>query len=210
MGTSTPVMRSGGASRKSKAPVSVMTAWISAPTPLWGQPSSTVIRREVLRTDLSMESRSRGRIVRRLITSAEMPLASSSLAASRATPTMRLNVTMVTSVPSRSTLALPISMTKSSRMASSLISNSTPYMSSFSSMTTGLSSRMAALSRPLASSEFHGDTTLRPGQWLYQEAKHCECWAATPAATPLGPRNTMGTLMSPADMYSCLAAELIT
>lgn len=34
---------------------------------------------------------------------------------------------------------------------------------SFSSTTTGLGSRMAALSRPLASSALYGDTTLRPG-----------------------------------------------
>ena len=54
-----------------------------------------------------------------------------------------------------------------------------------------------------------GGVTFRPGTWLYQAAKHCECWAATPAAAPLGPRNTIGQLMVPADMYSVLAAELM-
>ena len=54
-----------------------------------------------------------------------------------------------------------------------------------------------------------GRPTFRPGTWLYQAAKHCECWAATPAAAPLGPRNTIGQLMVPADMYSVLAAELM-
>eukprot|EP00968_Pinguiococcus_pyrenoidosus_P009024 scaffold685_cov281-Pinguiococcus_pyrenoidosus.AAC.24 len=38
--------------------------------------------------------------------------------------------------------------------------------------------------------------TLRPGTEAYQEAKHCECCAATPAAAPLGPRNTIGHAMS--------------
>lgn len=59
---------------------------------------------------------------------------------------------------------------------------------------------MAALSRPFASSEFQGATTLRPGQLAYHAAKHCECCAATPAAAPLGPRKTMGDAMSPFDM----------
>lgn len=35
--------------------------------------------------------------------------------------------------------------------------------------------------------------TLSPGQWEYQELKSWECWAATPAAGPLGPRKVMGT-----------------
>lgn len=50
---------------------------------------------------------------------------------------------------------------------------------------------------------------MRPGQELYQAAKHWECCAATPAAAPFGPRKTMEQLMSPADMYSVLAAELM-
>ncbi|MPC22820.1 hypothetical protein E2C01_015846 [Portunus trituberculatus] len=35
--------------------------------------------------------------------------------------------------------------------------------------------------------------TLSPGQCEYHAPKHWECWAPTPAAAPLGPRNTMGT-----------------
>ena len=50
---------------------------------------------------------------------------------------------------------------------------------------------------------------MRPGQELYHAAKHCECWAPTPAAEPLGPRKTIGQLRSPADMYRPLAAELM-
>ena len=52
---------------------------------------------------------------------------------------------------------------------------------------------MAAFKSPLQSSDEYGEMTLSPGQWLYHAAKHWECWAATPAAAPLGPRNTIGT-----------------
>jgi hypothetical protein len=63
--------------------------------------------------------------------------------------------------------------------------------------------------RPRASSASYGTTTLRPGTLLYHAAKHCECCAATPAAAPFGPRNTIGVVIWPADMYSVLAAELM-
>ena len=59
---------------------------------------------------------------------------------------------------------------------------------------------MALLSRPLASSEFHGLITLSPGTDPYHAAKHCECCAATPADDPLGPRKTIGAFSRPADM----------
>ena len=64
---------------------------------------------------------SSGRSVRRLITSALTPIAASFSAASSANPTIFENAVIVTSVPSRSTLALPISITKSFDCASSLI-----------------------------------------------------------------------------------------
>ena len=35
---------------------------------------------------------------------------------------------------------------------------------------------------------------------MYHALKSCECCAATAAAAPFGPRKTIGTLMSPADM----------
>jgi hypothetical protein len=54
-----------------------------------------------------------------------------------------------------------------------------------------------------------GPLTLRPGTWAYHAAKHWECWAPTPAAAPLGPRNTIGQEICPADMYSVFAAELM-
>ena len=43
------------------------------------------------------------------------------------------------------------------------------------------------LSRDLQSSESYGERTFNPGTCAYQAAKHCECWAATPFAQPLGP-----------------------
>jgi len=63
-----------------------------------------------------------------------------------------------------------------------------------------LSSRIAAFSSPRASSALYGAITLRPGQCAYHAAKHCECWAATPAAAPFGPRKTIGTLICAPDM----------
>ena len=46
---------------------------------------------------------------------------------------------------------------------------------------TGSSSRIAALSSPLASAALEGMITLRPGTALYHASKFWECWA------PLGP-----------------------
>ena len=57
--------------------------------------------------------RSSGRIVRRLITSAETPIAASSSAACSAVWTPREYETIVTSVPSRSILHSPIGTVKS-------------------------------------------------------------------------------------------------
>ncbi len=65
---------------------------------------------------------------------------------------------------------------------------------------TGLSSRMAALSRPLASFGSEGMATTRPGMWANQLSKAWECWAATWAAAPDGPRRTIGQRICPPDM----------
>lgn len=59
---------------------------------------------------------------------------------------------------------------------------------------------MAALKRPMLSSALHGETTFKPGQDAYQAAKHYECYAATPALTPLIPLNTIGQVKSPLDI----------
>ena len=59
---------------------------------------------------------------------------------------------------------------------------------------------MAAFSRPLASAALEGATTFRPGTCAYQDEKHWLCWAATRAAAPLGPRNTIGQPSWPPDI----------
>ena len=43
----------------------------------------------------------------------------------------------------------------------------------------GLSSRMADLSRPLASAGVAGAMTFRPGTYAYRFSTACECWAAS-------------------------------
>ena len=65
---------------------------------------------------------------------------------------------------------------------------------------TGLSSRIALLSRPFASLGVDGITTTSPGTWAYQLSNACECWAATCAAAPEGPRITSGQRICPPDM----------
>jgi hypothetical protein len=65
---------------------------------------------------------------------------------------------------------------------------------------TGLSSRMALLSSPLASAGVAGITTLSPGMWAYQLSNAWECCEASCNADPPGPRNTAGTPTWPFDM----------
>ena len=59
---------------------------------------------------------------------------------------------LLDSTPSLSMFAFPMCMRKSGERASSDTGKEVPYMSSLSSTTTGLGSRMADFSRPLASS----------------------------------------------------------
>ena len=169
-----------------------MVAASSAPIPANGQPSSQETKRLVFCTEVVSVATSSGRKVRRSMTSASMPSAAKASAASRARPTMIEKAVMVTSAPARTTLALPIGSTKSGSVGTSKVC---PYITSFSRKTIGLGSRMAAFSKPLASAADHGDD-LQAGEWANQLAKHCECWAATRAAAPLGPRKTIGVDLS--------------
>ena len=59
--------------------------------------------------------------------------------------------------------------------------------------TTGLWSRMADFSRPLASAGVEGMTTLSPGTWQTHASRLCECCSAAPVPEPPGVRSTMGT-----------------
>ena len=72
-----------------------------------GFASSTTTSRPVLSTDSSTVSSSSGLVVRRSITSTETPLPASCSAASSEVCTIRPSVTMVTSLPSRTTFASP-------------------------------------------------------------------------------------------------------
>ena len=106
-------------------------------------------------------------MVRRSMTSASMPCFASSSAAVSATPTMRENAVMVTASPGRTILALPIGTIQSGSVGTWKL---WPYSTSFSRKMTGLGSRIAALSRPLASAADQGETTFKPGQCAYQLA----------------------------------------
>lgn len=86
-----------------------MVETTSLPTPLVGYPSSTVTNRLVFMTLLIIDSRSRGFIVLKLITSTLTPYFSISSAAFKASPTILEKATTVTSFPSRITFAFPIS-----------------------------------------------------------------------------------------------------
>jgi hypothetical protein len=55
-----------------------------------------------------------------------------------------------------------------------------------------------------------GVTTFTPGMWASHDSNDCECCADSCSAAPLGPRNTMGQLNCPPDMYSIFAAEFST
>ena len=73
---------------------------------------------------------------------------------------------------------------------------------------TGLLSRIADLSRPLASAGVAGATTFRPGMCATQDSQAWECCAASWSAAPFGPRNTIGIGIWPPDSYRIFAAEL--
>jgi hypothetical protein len=73
MGTSVAQTLCTGASNWSKASLSIQRAAISAPTPHCGQPSSTVTNLCVFITDFKIPSLSKGRSVRRLMTSQFKP-----------------------------------------------------------------------------------------------------------------------------------------
>ena len=68
----------------------------------------------------------------------------------------------MTSVPSRRMTALPSGIRKSGSSGTSPL---TAYSVSASMKMTGLSSRMADFSSPLASAGVEGRTTLSPGTW---------------------------------------------
>jgi hypothetical protein len=103
--------------------------------------------REVFRAESMRVCLSSGHVVRGSMTSALIPISWSMVAAPRATGTMLLVATMVTSRPSRLISATPNGIVYSSCGTGPF----TRYIILSSKMTTGLSSRMAVFMRPLAS-----------------------------------------------------------
>src|SRR5256885_17143445 len=99
-------MRLTGASSHAKHS-SAIAAEISAPKPQDFESSYATITREFFFTDAKTVSRSHGLSVRRSITSTEIPLSATAFAATIARCTVAPYVTTVTSVPSRTTFALP-------------------------------------------------------------------------------------------------------
>ena len=99
--------RSIGASRSQSASRATVAA-ISAPIPNGTTASWAISRRLVLRTESRIVSMSSGATVRRSITSTEMPSPATASAAASASCTIRDTDTTVTSVPGRTTAALPI------------------------------------------------------------------------------------------------------
>ena len=65
---------------------------------------------------------------------------------------------------------------------------------------TGLSSRIAALSRPLASAAVEGTATSRPGTCRNSASKQCEWVGPSWWPAPCGMRITSGTLTWPPNM----------
>ena len=71
---------------------------------------------------------------------------------------------------------------------------------------TGLSSRIAAASSPLASAGPEGMTTTRPGRWQKSASRLCECCAARRTPPPEAPRTTSGMRGVPPIMKRSFAA----
>ena len=65
---------------------------------------------------------------------------------------------------------------------------------------TGLSSRIAALSSPLASSGVEGTATSSPGTWRYIASRQCEWVGPSWCPAPWGILTTSGTFTWPPNM----------
>ena len=147
-----------GARSQWKPRLATMPAMCEA-SPQRGLASSTITRRPVFFTDSRMVSSSSGDTVRRSITSASMPSLARVSAAFKACTAVRLTPSNVTSLPGRATAALPMGTMCSPPGTSPF----RVYMVMCSQKMTGSSSRMEAVSRPLASAALEGATTFKPG-----------------------------------------------
>ena len=148
---------------------------------------------------------SSGRMVRKSITSTEIPSFANSSAANKAVFMIFPKETNVTSVPSRLISATPIGIMYSPSGTIPL----SPYIFSDSMNTTGSLSRIAAFNKPFASYGFEGVITFKPGTCAYIDSKLWLCVAANCPAVPFGPRKTIGTLYCPPLICNIFAAELM-
>ena len=110
---------------------------ISAPTPEKGKPSSTVTNLPVFLTLFIIQSLSKGLIVLRLMTYAEIPCFYNSAAAYMENLTFLEYPTIVKSVPSLIILAFPIGIVNYLSKTDSDTVNYYPYKFSFSKKITG-------------------------------------------------------------------------
>ena len=141
-------------------------------------------------------------MVRRSITSALIFSFASSSAAPSATFIILLKETIVTSVPSLATFALPIGIIYSPSGTSPL----SPYINSLSIKTTGSSSLMADLRSPFASYGLLTDITFMPGIFAYILSKEVECCAPSCPALPFAPLKTIGQPTCPPLIANILEA----
>src|SRR5262249_47736671 len=118
-------------------------------------------------------------------------------------PTIAPYVTTVASAPSRRMAAWPIG-TISSPSGTGPFARRYKYLCS--KYTTGLSSRIAAFSNPLASYASDGATTFRPGRCTNQASGLGGGWGPPPTGPPLGARMTIGTDARPPYRYLSVAA----
>ena len=124
----------------------------------------------------------------------EMPCSfSSTIAASSDLCTIDASATIVQSLPTRSTLALPSTSTYSPSGTSPFIE----YSDFCSKNSTGSGSRTAAASSPLTSAGNAGATTLMPGIIIAQFSTACECCAPKREPAPLAVRMTSGSEIWP-------------
>ena len=139
-------------------------------------------------------------------TSAAMPSCARRSAASIARGTMAASATIVASVPSRSTLAVPSWSTISPSGTSAFV----PISALCSKNTTGSGSRIAAAISPTMSSGVEGATTLRPGIIIAQFSTLWECCAPKRTPPPFAVRITSGKLTWPFVMYRLFAISFAT
>src|SRR6185369_4746303 len=183
------------ASSSEPSACSVTRAMTSPAQPPLSGPSSTTSRRVVRSTDAITVSMSSGLIVRRSITSQSMPSRARASAAARESCTPFITDTIVRSEPALAMRAWP------KGIGSSPTSPFKPSRRLCSRKSTGFSSRIACLSRPLASPGVEGQAILSPGTEWNQPIGVCEWIAPKRPPAPTTDSTTSGTLACSFERY---------